>query len=512
MSNFDNFDEFSANMDINNNTSEFEEEEIIVFDYDNDSFNEIYQIINTDYENNNNYELDEEIDTETVYVANEIETTDSVDSNDKLKEESYTIPQETQGRLTACCVLDYEGGSFQKCGSEKKLQKLSQLIGIWELDKEIINSVEKDFSRLGVCMSHFNYDQRIHEHKANSLVSIQESKLYGGRCIFCMKYFYYFSRGKGCNQHSWLIPGKCIQIACIGQIKCSALQASGKVSKRAFNNIIRPRYICVKCYEQQGGHTTIKCGKGRRIADCNENGLHNNDLTLGLELMSKWLNNVVRSQDEDFKKNILIYFSENVLSLKSDSFTTNQQNTFFPPSPFILRIIFKLNQINLDSHSQFQINENSSSLLGKQFAQKMYSSYNELKNNKSKLQNPNSLIEYQSLFPKFLLNFFHSFLNYIYMQKVKIINKKRQQRQQILQILNIDKINKILTLLISWLTHISFPSLNLWIPKLLASLSRRPKMLNKFRDFLSIVQIISHTEGQERRLEKKRMKSVVPAE
>ncbi|RHZ63144.1 hypothetical protein Glove_332g15 [Diversispora epigaea] len=512
MSNFDNFDEFSANMDINNNTSEFEEEEIIVFDYDNDSFNEIYQIINTDYENNNNYELDEEIDTETVYVANEIETTDSVDSNDKLKEESYTIPQETQGRLTACCVLDYEGGSFQKCGSEKKLQKLSQLIGIWELDKEIINSVEKDFSRLGVCMSHFNYDQRIHEHKAKSLVSIQENKLYGGRCIFCMKYFYYFSRGKGCNQHSWLIQGKCIQIACIGQIKCSALHASGKVCKRAFNNIIRPRYICVKCYEQQGGHTTIKCGKGRRIADCNENGLHNNDLTLGLELMSKWLNNVAQSQDEDFKKNILIYFSENVLSLKSDSFTNNQQNTFFPPSPFILRIILKLNQINLDSHSQFQINENSNSLLGKQFAQKMYSSYNELKNNKSKLQNPNSLIEYQSLFPKFLLNFFNSFLNYIYMQKLKIINKKRQQRQQILQILNIDKINKILTLLISWLTHISFPSLNLWIPKLLASLSRKSKMLNKFRDFLSIVQIISHTDGQERRLEKKRMKSVVPAE
>ncbi|RHZ83377.1 hypothetical protein Glove_95g23 [Diversispora epigaea] len=80
-------------------------EEIVIFGYDNGCFNEIYQIIDTDYENDNNYELDEEIDTEVAYMANEIETTDFVDSNDKLKEEIYTIPQETRGKLTACCVI-----------------------------------------------------------------------------------------------------------------------------------------------------------------------------------------------------------------------------------------------------------------------------------------------------------------------------------------------------------------------------------------------------------------------
>ncbi|RHZ83376.1 hypothetical protein Glove_95g22 [Diversispora epigaea] len=118
-----------------------------------------------------------------------------------------------------------------------------------------------------------------------------------------MKYFYYFSRGKDCNQHSLLIQGKCIRIARIGQIKCIALSASGKVCKRTFNNIIQPQYIRVKCCEQ-----TIKCSKGWRIADCDENGLHNNNITLGPELMSKWLNIVAQSQDEDFKKIFYLFF------------------------------------------------------------------------------------------------------------------------------------------------------------------------------------------------------------
>ncbi|RHZ89215.1 hypothetical protein Glove_18g38 [Diversispora epigaea] len=67
------------------------------------------------------------------------QTTDSVHSNDKLKEESYTKPKEN---LQHVVIMNYENG-------------------------KIINSVEKDFSRLGVCIvciPHFNYDQRIHEH------------------------------------------------------------------------------------------------------------------------------------------------------------------------------------------------------------------------------------------------------------------------------------------------------------------------------------------------------------
>ncbi|CAG8578466.1 2255_t:CDS:1 [Diversispora eburnea] len=140
----------------NNNTDEFNEEETFIFEYDHDNFLETYQIAENNYID---YEVDEEYDTEAAHVANEIEIIDSVASSNKLEDENYTIPQETQGKLTACCIMDYENKSFQKCGSEKKLQKLSQLIGIWKLDKEVINSVEKDFSRLGICMLHFNYNQ-----------------------------------------------------------------------------------------------------------------------------------------------------------------------------------------------------------------------------------------------------------------------------------------------------------------------------------------------------------------
>ncbi|CAG8608755.1 10352_t:CDS:1, partial [Diversispora eburnea] len=59
----------------------------------------------------------------------------------------------------------------------------------------------------------------------------------------------------------------------------------------------------------------------------------------------------------------------NILSLlkpeSNFSTSSNQQDTF-PSSPFVLYIILKLNQINLD-FSQIQINENTNSLLDEKF-------------------------------------------------------------------------------------------------------------------------------------------------
>ncbi|RHZ68818.1 hypothetical protein Glove_293g2 [Diversispora epigaea] len=234
-----NFDKFLTNKDNICEISEEEaKEEAIVFEYDDDSFLATYQTIENSNKNDINYELNNKIDIEAIYATNKKTIEELPDSLDS--EENYIIQQEAKGKLTACCIKDYEDGTFQKCGSKKRLQKLSQLVGIWKLDKEIVDSVEQDFSCLG---------ERL------------------------LSAFLTYSRKVRSNSMHWA-----------NQI--------GEMCKLAFNNIIRPRYICIQCYEQQGGHVTIKCGKGRQIPDCNENGLHNNDTSVSLDLMSKWLNYV----------------------------------------------------------------------------------------------------------------------------------------------------------------------------------------------------------------------------
>ncbi|CAG8648102.1 1124_t:CDS:1, partial [Diversispora eburnea] len=54
------------------------------------------------------YEVDKEYDTEVVHITNEIETIDSVASSNKLEDENYMIPQEIQGKLIACYIMDYK--------------------------------------------------------------------------------------------------------------------------------------------------------------------------------------------------------------------------------------------------------------------------------------------------------------------------------------------------------------------------------------------------------------------
>ena len=49
--------------------------------------------------------------------------------------------------------------------------------------------------------------------------------------------------------------------------------------------------------------------------------------------------------------------------------------------------------------------------------------------------------------------------------------------------------------------HIVFPGLKLWLPTILASLVRKPKLISHFQQLLTTIHAIAHTSRHKRRLE-----------
>ncbi|CAG8638350.1 6437_t:CDS:1, partial [Diversispora eburnea] len=94
----------------NNNTGEFSEEKTFIFEYDHNNFLEIYQIAENNYID---YEVNEEYDIEIAHIINKIKKIASIASSNKLENEDYMIPQETQGKLIACYIMNYKNESFQ---------------------------------------------------------------------------------------------------------------------------------------------------------------------------------------------------------------------------------------------------------------------------------------------------------------------------------------------------------------------------------------------------------------
>jgi len=66
--------------------------------------------------------------------------------------------------------------------------------------------------------------------------------------------------------------------------------------------------------------------------------------------------------------------------------------------------------------------------IGKAFRIAVWKSKNDIREKKQQLKNPNSLENYRSGFPIFLLKFFDEFIITLENMKHKILNKKRKQR------------------------------------------------------------------------------------
>ncbi|CAG8777861.1 6587_t:CDS:2, partial [Rhizophagus irregularis] len=55
-----------------------------------------------------------------------------------------------QKELTACVVIDFFDGKFQRCGNkEGNIRQLRNLIGTWQVDRDVIREVDGNLQKLG---------------------------------------------------------------------------------------------------------------------------------------------------------------------------------------------------------------------------------------------------------------------------------------------------------------------------------------------------------------------------
>src|SRR5207248_303338 len=138
------------------------------------------------------------------------------------KELSRIIGMNSNNKLTSCVLIDTIDGKIQTCGANNCNKRLHELTGLWQVDGEVVNQVDNDLFRLGVCMPHFNFDQKMHNKKSKSNKSTEKSHIQYWQCLFCHHNHYYFTRGPSCKQHSWNILDRVILTPCIRQINCKA--------------------------------------------------------------------------------------------------------------------------------------------------------------------------------------------------------------------------------------------------------------------------------------------------
>ncbi|CAJ0845036.1 11397_t:CDS:2, partial [Entrophospora sp. SA101] len=365
------------------------------------------------------------------------DTSDDEDPLPVQSLESFTVNnnQEQNNDYSTCILVDLVDRKIQTCGCSQQIRPLNHLIGMWQLDKEIVKKNEEEGKKLGICMQHFNVDQKYHKNKLKTTIPVID---------------------------------KNIQVSCNGQITCHALNNFGVICKPEVDIVAKAQYICCECYQNHGGHLHVKMGSGKPLFDCEKFGLHNNDHSTSLDLLGKWLLTVAKSENIEYKEKVLMNILNPALQIIKETQEMEAKNSSSKavieistisdllytkvPSPFVLKVFLKMHKINLEDTNSFSLNEQSKTF-GQNMAKALWNSRTMLLEQKNKIKMPDSLDEYYNALPPFL---------------------------------------------------------TLWFPQVMASLSRRPRLLGSMRDLFSTLQIMAHTSGNERKLEIERMSRIQP--
>ncbi|EXX63415.1 hypothetical protein RirG_152520 [Rhizophagus irregularis DAOM 197198w] len=236
--------------------------------------------------------------------------------------------------LTPYVVIDFIKGEVQRCGESTKLRQLRNLFGTWQVDRDAINEVDGVLIRLGVCNTHFQFDNKyLHQSRNKQLKDFNQGIIQWRRCISCNKYITFFSRGAGCTLHSWHLNKQNIQVPCIGQYTCEALRDCLPVCKRAFDDI-------------NPCHIHHHSGRGKSGITCTT--LHADDTAKGLEYLGNWLINIAQTgNDKEKNQKILTKAFEALLPFADLMFSSNSTITTListtlnePPSLFMIKTLF----------------------------------------------------------------------------------------------------------------------------------------------------------------------------
>ncbi|PKC14556.1 hypothetical protein RhiirA5_409265 [Rhizophagus irregularis] len=208
-------------------------------------FNEMLDCINDDTDNTSTFS---DIDFE------EIETFEKeVKEQEICNETDEIIDHLEQQKFTPCVIIDFIEGKFQRCEGTGKLRQLRNLFGTWQVDRNAIKEVEGVLSKLGVCDSHFQFDNKyLHQSLSKNQKGFDE-----GIIQWCRKIF------------------KCHVLG----YKCKALHSCPNLCNRAYENIKSPQSICCLYYENLGGHIHRHSGiRGKSASTCITEKLHDDEL------------------------------------------------------------------------------------------------------------------------------------------------------------------------------------------------------------------------------------------
>ncbi|RIA89703.1 hypothetical protein C1645_824469 [Glomus cerebriforme] len=180
-------------------------------------------------------------------------TAQTISTESTEAENDINILQIMGKTLSTCAVIDIIDGEIKCC-----------------------ESIGKDLDKLGVCYSHFMFDQnKLHLGDTKKLKSTSESLIHSRR--------------------------KYIQVPCIGQKNCKTLEEFDSIVTKAQSNY-KARYVCCDCYEKEEGHLHVKPGKGKNESICHLEGKHDQHLINSLKIISKW---IISTNNIQLQKKIL---------------------------------------------------------------------------------------------------------------------------------------------------------------------------------------------------------------
>lgn len=168
---FDNILEHEERVDVFfNNIPECEED--FTFLQDQNSFGAARLLCQESTSSSNNEEWENDSSIQSIIT----ESTEA--------ENDMSIPQITNKTgLSACAVVDVIDGKIKGCKETENLRGLWQLVGMWQLDQSIVEGIGGNLDKLGVCYSHFMFDQnKLHSGGNKKSKSILESLIHLRRC------------------------------------------------------------------------------------------------------------------------------------------------------------------------------------------------------------------------------------------------------------------------------------------------------------------------------------------
>ena len=246
--------------------------------------------------------------------------------------------------------------------------------------------------------------------------------------------------------------------------------------------------------------------------------------------MDNWLIDFLRTENEEIKENILIALV-NIL-IPFASFPYFNQKTFIEstytnkninptstntsvnltqlPSLFIIKTLFIESTKKISDKQDLKINNFEE--LGRIIGNKLWNSRSDITAKKSSLESPQNIQEYYNAFPSFLTSFFFGIIHKLQEKKTEINNRQRRKRKKPLLITTYEQTIKVVTFITSVVIGLAFPSLKVWLSQVLASLSRKPRLLGSLRQLLTICHVTSHTDRHERKLAKVRMEKANPTQ